>query len=58
MAFSDVYETLIDLISADLPTSVFVYKFEFQGNLATFGDIFKNALEEPLNGNTRLRSCY
>lgn len=37
----DICETFIDLISADLPSSVFVYKFNFKANACTVKDVLR-----------------
>lgn len=43
------------MISADLPSSVFVYKFEFEGNATTMKDKLKILFEVPLEGNLRIQ---
>ncbi|XP_065202723.1 esterase E4-like [Planococcus citri] len=52
ITMSDVYETLIDIIAADSLSSVFVYKFEFEGAIATTKTILlqQSVLEEDLKG--------
>ncbi|XP_065211455.1 esterase E4-like [Planococcus citri] len=49
-ALSDVYDTLINVISADLPSSVFVYKFNFVGNAFTINEYISSQFDEPLKG--------
>ncbi|XP_065202729.1 esterase FE4-like [Planococcus citri] len=48
ISMSDIYDTLIDVIAADLPSSVFVFKFEFEGKLITLKDA--GNFEERISG--------
>ncbi|XP_065202780.1 esterase E4-like isoform X2 [Planococcus citri] len=50
IALSDVYDSLINIIAADLPDSVFVYKFQFEGNAGTMKDRIYQMMDEPLEG--------
>ncbi|XP_065222437.1 esterase E4-like [Planococcus citri] len=50
IAASDLYPTLVDVVAADLPSSVYVYKFEFQGNVPKMKDVFQFVFDEPLDG--------
>lgn len=50
-ALSDVYDSLINVISADLPSSVYLYKFKYDGKLCTMKSKLANLLEKPLQGN-------
>lgn len=47
---SDVYDAVIDPIAAELPSSVFVYKFEFEGNLHSMNMFFKDMIDETIKG--------
>ncbi|XP_065211386.1 esterase FE4-like [Planococcus citri] len=49
-ALSDVYDTLINVISADLPSSVYVYNFLYDGKLCTMKAKLANLLEKELKG--------
>ncbi|XP_065202789.1 esterase E4-like [Planococcus citri] len=46
----DVYETVINPISEDLPSSVFVYKFEFEGNIHSMNATLNSMIDEPIKG--------
>ncbi|XP_065216698.1 esterase E4-like [Planococcus citri] len=48
ICISDVYDTLIDVVAAQQPSSVFVYKFEFEGKLKTMKELV--SLDEQLPG--------
>lgn len=50
---SDVHDTVIDPIAAELPSSVFVYKFEFEGSLYSMNLLFKDMIDEPIKGRDR-----
>ncbi|XP_065222438.1 esterase FE4-like [Planococcus citri] len=50
IGFSDLYPSLIDAVAADSPSSVYVYKFEFQGNVPKLKDLYQFVFEEPLDG--------
>ncbi|XP_065211383.1 esterase FE4-like [Planococcus citri] len=50
IALSDVYDTLINVISADLPSSVYVYNFLYDGKLCTMKAKLANLLEKELKG--------
>ena len=50
MALSDVYDSIINVISAHLPESVYVYKFQFDGNAGTLKDRIVQMMDEPLMG--------
>ncbi|XP_065202784.1 esterase FE4-like [Planococcus citri] len=50
MAYSDAYNTLINVIAADLPSSVYVYKFTFEGNACTLKDKLMGLFDEPIEG--------
>ena len=54
MALSDVYDSLINVIAADLPTSVYVYKFEFEGSIGTMKRIMEEQVNESFQGTTWL----
>ena len=50
MAYSDVYNTLINVIADELPTSVYVYKFTFEGNACTMRDKLMPLIDVPIEG--------
>ncbi|XP_065202747.1 esterase E4-like [Planococcus citri] len=50
ISMSEIYDTVINPISKDLPSSVFVYLFEFEGNIFTMNTTLKTVLDEPLKG--------
>ncbi|XP_065202753.1 esterase E4-like isoform X2 [Planococcus citri] len=50
ISISDIYNTIINPISKDLPSSVFVYKFEFEGNIHSMNTTLKNMIDEPIKG--------
>lgn len=49
-AFSEIYDTLINIIAIDLPSSVYIYKFLFDGDVSSYKDVIVPLLEEPLEG--------
>ncbi|XP_065202764.1 esterase E4-like isoform X2 [Planococcus citri] len=49
-ALSDVYDSLINVVSADLPSSVFVYNFAYDGKLCIMKHNFEPLLQDPLKG--------
>ncbi|XP_065202782.1 esterase E4-like [Planococcus citri] len=59
MAYSDVYNTLINVIAKDLPSSVYVYKFTFEGNAGTLRDALIGSLGESVEGTYHAEDfCY
>ncbi|XP_065202773.1 esterase E4-like [Planococcus citri] len=50
IALSDVYDSLINVISADLPSSTYVYKFQYNGQLCTMKNRVSPLLEKPVEG--------
>ncbi|XP_065202719.1 esterase E4-like isoform X2 [Planococcus citri] len=48
---SDLYDSLVDIIADDLPSSVFVYKFEFEGDIPTTKSLLKHNYDEELPGS-------
>ncbi|XP_065208408.1 esterase E4-like isoform X2 [Planococcus citri] len=50
LANSDLYKTLLDVVAKDLPESVYVYKFTFEGNACTLKDKLSVLLEESVQG--------
>ncbi|XP_065202785.1 juvenile hormone esterase-like [Planococcus citri] len=50
ISLSDVYDSVINVVAADLPNSVYVYKFGFEGNIGTMKDRIREAVDEPLEG--------
>ena len=50
---SDVYDSVINPISTDLPSSVFVYSFEFEGNIHSINTTLRDMLEEQIKGISR-----
>ncbi|XP_065202741.1 esterase E4-like [Planococcus citri] len=59
LSMFDVYETIINPISDNLPSSVFVYKFEFEGDIPTMNTTLKNMIDEPVKGTLHASDfCY
>lgn len=54
MALSGVYDSLINVIAQDLPSSVYVYRFEFEGSIPTSKEKIVAQLDEPLKGISNL----
>ncbi|XP_065215837.1 esterase E4-like [Planococcus citri] len=50
IALSDVYDSVINVISADLPSSVYVYNFHYDGKLCVMKAQIERSLKEPLPG--------
>lgn len=50
IALSDVYDSVINIVAADLPTSVYVYKFNFEGSIGTMKERVLEVVDEPLEG--------
>ena len=50
MANSDLYNTLINVIARDLPSSAYVYKFDFEGNACTMRDKLIVLMDESIEG--------
>ncbi|XP_065202765.1 esterase E4-like [Planococcus citri] len=51
ISYSDVYDSLLNVISAELPSSVFIYKFQYDGNLCVMKAKIQPNLDEPLQGS-------
>ncbi|XP_065219358.1 juvenile hormone esterase-like [Planococcus citri] len=51
VALSDVYDAVINVIAADRPESVFVYRFDYEGNFSTMKDRVLALIDEPLEGS-------
>ncbi|XP_065202770.1 esterase E4-like [Planococcus citri] len=49
-ALSDVYDSLINVVSADLPSSVYVYNFHYDGKLCTMKTRMAQLMEKRLQG--------
>lgn len=49
-AFSDVYDTLINPLAADMPSSVFVYKFLYEGDIPTMKEKIAEVFSEKVSG--------
>ena len=47
---SDVYDSLINVVSRDLPTSVYVYNFLYDGKLCELKNLVSRNLETKLKG--------
>ncbi|XP_065202760.1 esterase E4-like isoform X2 [Planococcus citri] len=47
---SDAYDTVINPVAANLPSSVYIYKFQFEGNIHSMNTILKTRFTEPLKG--------
>ncbi|XP_065218915.1 esterase E4-like [Planococcus citri] len=50
LGLSDLYDSLINVIAADLPSSVYVYKFDFESNLGGMKERILQMIDEPLDG--------
>ncbi|XP_065218873.1 esterase E4-like isoform X1 [Planococcus citri] len=50
IALSDVYNSLINIVAEDLPSSVFVYRFDYEGSIPTMKERIASQLDEPLKG--------
>ncbi|XP_065202787.1 esterase B1-like [Planococcus citri] len=50
-AYSDLYDTLIDAVSADLPDSAFVYSFEYVGEINDMRGICSSLIDGHLEGS-------
>ncbi|XP_065217623.1 esterase E4-like isoform X4 [Planococcus citri] len=50
MALSDAYDSLINIIARDLPSSAYVYRFDFEGSIPTIKERIMAQLDEPLKG--------
>ncbi|XP_065217622.1 esterase E4-like isoform X3 [Planococcus citri] len=50
IALSDVYDSFINIIARDLPSSTYVYRFDFEGSIPTIKEKIMSRLEEPLKG--------
>ncbi|XP_065202740.1 esterase E4-like [Planococcus citri] len=57
---SDVYDTLIDVVASDPESPVYVYKFEFEGEMETMKNAYVNTLiDERLEGTYHADDhCY
>ncbi|XP_065202724.1 esterase FE4-like [Planococcus citri] len=59
MAYSDIYNTLINVVAKDLPSSAYVYKFTFEGNAGTLRDVLIGSLGESVEGTFHADDfCY
>ncbi|XP_065219165.1 carboxylesterase 1D-like [Planococcus citri] len=50
ISLSDLYESLINVVAEDLPSSVFVYRFNYEGSIPTMKERIKGQLDVPLKG--------
>ncbi|XP_065208406.1 esterase FE4-like [Planococcus citri] len=50
LANSDLYNTLLNVMAKDLPESVYVYKFTFEGNANSLKEKLNVLFEEPVQG--------
>lgn len=57
-AFSEVYDTLIDPVSAELPSSVYVYKFQFEGDVASMKTTVHWKFDGPMTGTNSQKVVF
>ncbi|XP_065219497.1 esterase E4-like [Planococcus citri] len=50
ISLSDLYESLINVVAEDLPSSVFVYRFNYEGSIPTMKERIMGQLDAPLKG--------
>ena len=57
-ALSDIYDSLINVISADLPSSVYVYNFHYDGELCAMKANCSKRMEKALKGKKEKLVLY
>ncbi|XP_065205733.1 esterase E4-like [Planococcus citri] len=50
---SDVYDTLINVVASNPESPVYVYKFQFEGEIVTMKSMYKNMFDERIEGTSK-----
>ncbi|XP_065219224.1 esterase E4-like [Planococcus citri] len=50
ISLSDMYDSVVNVVAEDLPSSVFVYRFDYEGSIPTMKERLVSQLDEPLKG--------